>query len=184
MYRCACEFRGPNCACCLCNLRASAGDGGWKRVVGGSSIFDASALAVDSDIVGRDSVGLLIPGLDVEFRNACSCALLAAKSAAAALLYLSLSFGVVVKNCAILLGLLKGDDLLPPFSEGEKDGQGIGGELLRILFENDRRGMAEIQSRCLAVKVQENARIGVSFESVKLLCSVDSIICCFVVACV
>jgi len=35
------------------------------------------------------------------------------------------------------------DDLvMPPFSEGEKDGQGIGGELLRILFEN-RRGMAE-----------------------------------------
>ena len=117
---------------------------GWNNVVGGSSIFAASALAVDKDIVGRERVGILIPGLDVELRKACSCALLAASSAAAAVLYLSLSLGVVEKNCAILLGLLSGDGLLPPFSEEEKDGQGLGGELLRMLFENDRRGMANI----------------------------------------
>ena len=77
-----------------------------------------------------------------------------------------------------MLGLLNGDDLLPPFSEGEKDGQGIGGELLRILFENDRRGMAEIQNRYFVMRSQENARMGVFFESVRLLCLVDSIMYC------
>jgi len=44
-----------------------------------------------------------------------------------------------------LEGLLGVEGLVtPPFSEaeGEKDGQGMGGELLRILFEN-RRGMAD-----------------------------------------
>lgn len=34
-------------------------------------MFVASARAVESDIVGKDSVGVLMGGLD-EFRNACS----------------------------------------------------------------------------------------------------------------
>lgn len=108
-------------------------------MVGGSSILEESARAVDSDMVGNDSVGLeIVVGL--ELRNACSWALLAARSAAAALLYRSLSLGEEEKNCAILLGLLTPGGLLPVLSE-EKDGHGIGGELLSMLFDN-RRGMA------------------------------------------
>lgn len=109
-------------------------------MVGGSSIFEESARAVEREIVGKDRVALLMPGLE-EFRNACSCALLAASSAAAALSYLALSFGEEEKNWAILLDLLAVGDLAPPFSVAEKDGQGIGGELLKLIFEN-RRGMA------------------------------------------
>jgi hypothetical protein len=52
-------------------------------VVGGSSILLESAVAVERDIVGRDSDALLIGGV-VELRNNCSCALLAASNAAAA----------------------------------------------------------------------------------------------------
>lgn len=48
-------------------------------------MFAESARAVDNDIVGKDRVGLLIVGKP-EFKNACSCALLAASSAAAAAL--------------------------------------------------------------------------------------------------
>lgn len=50
-----------------------------------------------------------------------------------------------MKNWAIFEGLLGVKVLLPPFSfsAGEKDGQGIGGELLKMLLEN-RRGMAKI----------------------------------------
>ena len=47
-------------------------------------MFEESARAVDRDIVGNESVGLLMGGF-VAFKNACSCALLAASSAAAAL---------------------------------------------------------------------------------------------------
>jgi len=34
-------------------------------------MFDESARAVDNDMVGKDSVGVLIGGV-VEFKNACS----------------------------------------------------------------------------------------------------------------
>lgn len=40
--------------------RTSAGDGGWNKVVGGSSVFALSALAVDKEIVGKDKEGELI----------------------------------------------------------------------------------------------------------------------------
>jgi len=60
-------------------------------------MFEESARAVDNDIVGKDSVGVLMGGL-VEFRKACSWALLAASSAAAAVWYRSLSFVEVEKN--------------------------------------------------------------------------------------
>lgn len=53
---------GPNWACCLACRRASSGDGGWKRVVGNSSMFGLSAVAVDRDIVGKDSDAELIGG--------------------------------------------------------------------------------------------------------------------------
>lgn len=40
-------------------------------MVGGSSMFEESALAVDNDMVGNDNEGVLIAG-EVEFKNACS----------------------------------------------------------------------------------------------------------------
>lgn len=102
----------------------------------------ASARAVDKEIVGNDSDAELIG--EYEFKNACSCALLAASSAAAADCASALFLGEVEKNCAILLAFA--DVVLtkaPPFSLGEKDGQGmvLVGELLRKGFDN-RRGMA------------------------------------------
>ncbi len=101
-----------------------------------------SAVAVEREMVGKDSDGLLIGGV-VEFKNNCSCALLAASKAAAADCASALDLGVVEKNWAIRLGfpdvVLK---RLPPFSVGgEKDGQGVDGELLRKGFDS-RRGMA------------------------------------------
>ena len=47
------------------------------------------------------------------------------------------------KNCAILLALAEVvlTKVLPPFSAGEKDGHGVGGELLRVV--DSRRGMAK-----------------------------------------
>lgn len=98
-----------------------------------------SARAVDNDIVGSDSVAAVIPPL-VEFKNACSCALLAASKAAAAVWYFSLSFELEEEKKDAILEVRRGDGLLPPFSVEEKDGQGIGGELLRIVFDN-RRGI-------------------------------------------
>jgi hypothetical protein len=111
-------------------------------VVGGSSILLESAVAVESEMVGNDSDALLIGGV-IELRNNCSCALLAASNAAAADCASAFDFGVVEKNCAILLGFPDADlNKLPPFSfGGEKDGQGVGGELLRKGFDS-RRGMA------------------------------------------
>ena len=100
-----------------------------------------SARAVDKEIVGRESEALLIGGV-AELRNACSCALLAANSAAAALWASCLLLGEV-KNCAILLALAEVVLTNPgPLSLGERDGHGVGGELLRKGFDN-RRGMAE-----------------------------------------
>lgn len=52
-------------------------------MVGGKSRFALSARAVEREMVGKDSCAELIGG-DAEFRKACSCALLAASSAAAA----------------------------------------------------------------------------------------------------
>jgi len=74
---------GPNWACCLASLLVSAGEGGWNSVVGGSSMLAESARAVEREIEGKDSNAELIGGAD-EFKKACSCALLAASSAAAA----------------------------------------------------------------------------------------------------
>ena len=101
-----------------------------------------SAVAVESDIVGKDSDAVLIGGL-IEFKNACSCALLAARSAAAAVCASAFDFGEVEKKCAILLAFACVDlTKLPPLSVcGEKDGHGVGGELLRSGLD-DRRGMA------------------------------------------
>lgn len=100
-----------------------------------------SARAVESEMLGSDSDGLLIGG-EPEAKKACSWALLAASRAAAAVCA-SLVLGEVEKKCAILLAfwevlLTK----LPPFStDGVKDGQGVGGELLNKEVET-RRGMA------------------------------------------
>jgi hypothetical protein len=54
-----------------------------------------------------------------------------------------LFLGEVEKNWTILLALAEVDltKVLPPFSVGEKDGHGVGGELLRAL--DSRRGMAK-----------------------------------------
>jgi len=110
-------------------------------------MLEESARAVDKDMVGKDSEGVLMGGVP-EFRNACSCALLAASSAAAAVCA-SLPLGDVEKNCAILLALAEVDlTILTPFSFGDKDGQGVGGELLEKGFES-RRGMAtEVYDIC------------------------------------
>lgn len=99
-------------------------------------------------MLGNERDAVLIGG-EPEAKNACSWALLAANSAAAALCA-SFVLGEVEKNCAILLAFC--DVLLtklPPFSEGEKDGQGVGGELLKREFDN-RRGMAKkmCKTRC------------------------------------
>lgn len=101
-----------------------------------------SAVAVEREMVGKDSDGLLIGGV-VELRNNCSCALLAASNAAAADCASAFDLGVVEKNCAILLGFPDAVlNRLPPFSfGGEKDGQGVDGVLLRKGFDS-RRGMA------------------------------------------
>jgi hypothetical protein len=111
-------------------------------VVGGSSMLVESAVAVEREMVGKDSDGLLIGGV-VELRNNCSCALLAASNAAAADCASAFDLGVVEKNCAILLGFPDAVlNRLPPFSfGGEKDGQGVDGVLLRKGFDS-RRGMA------------------------------------------
>lgn len=114
-----------------------------------------SAVAVESEIVGKDSDAVLIGGL-VEFRKACSCALLAASSAAAAVCASALDFGDVEKKCAILLAfawvvLTR----LPPFSVcGEKEGQGVGGELLRNGLDK-RRGMAEGRRSEVRIEIQK-----------------------------
>jgi hypothetical protein len=100
-----------------------------------------SARAVDNEMLGKESEGVLMGG-ESDARNACSWALLAANSAAAAD-WASLVLGEVEKNCAILLAFC--DVLLtrlPPFSDGEKDGQGVGGELLKRALDT-RRGMAK-----------------------------------------
>ena len=102
-----------------------------------------SAVAVERDIVGKDSDGVLIGGV-FELRNNCSCALLAASSAAAADCASDFDLDVVEKNCAILPGFPDAVlNRLPPFSfGGEKDGQGVDGELLRKGFDS-LRGMAK-----------------------------------------
>lgn len=106
-----------------------------------------SAVAVERDIVGKDSDGVLIGGV-VEFRNSCSWALLAASSAAAADCASDFDLGVVEKNCAILLGFPDAIlNRLPPLSfGGETDGQGVEGELLRKGFDS-LRGMAREAGR-------------------------------------
>lgn len=93
-------------------------------------------------MVGKDSDAVLIGGV-TEFKKACSCALLAASSAAAAVCASAFDLGDVEKKCAILLALAcVALAKLPPFSLwAVKDGQGVGGELLRNGFDN-RRGMA------------------------------------------
>jgi hypothetical protein len=54
-----------------------------------------------------------------------------------------LLLGEVEKNWAILLAFAEVDlTKLPPFSDGEKDGHGVGGELLRAL--DSLRGMADV----------------------------------------
>ena len=116
-------------------------------------------MAVESDMVGKDSDGVLIGG-DVELRKSCSCARLAASNAAAADCASALDLGVEEKNCAILLGF-PGTVLkrLPPFSErGEKDGQGVEGELLVAVIEF-RRG--------IAISVLLNRRSTSVFDSFK-----------------
>lgn len=112
-------------------------------MVGGSSIFCESACAVDREIEGREREAMVIGGVPAELRKACSWALLAASRAAAAVCASCLLLGDVEKNWTILPALADVDltKVLPPFSEGEKDGHGVGGELLRAL--DSRRGMAK-----------------------------------------
>ena len=92
--------------------------------------------------MGRDKEAVLIP-VEAEFKNACSWALLAASSSAAALCASCLLLGEV-KNCAILLAFAEVVLTKPgPFSLGERVGHGISGELLRKELDN-RRGMAKV----------------------------------------
>lgn len=101
-------------------------------------MFVESAVAVEREIIGRDREGLLIGGV-AELRKSCSWARLAASRAAAADCASALDLGDVEKNCAIRLGFTGFLNRVLPFSErGEKDGQGVAGELLTVEF---RRGM-------------------------------------------
>ena len=105
-----------------------------------------SAVAVDRDIVGKDSDAELIGGDAEELRNACSCCRLAANRAAAAV-WASFDFGDVEKNCAIFEARAEVDlARLPPFSiafslNAGKGGKGVDGELFPKGFDT-RRGMA------------------------------------------
>lgn len=69
-YLCSCDPMGPNAACCFARRLASSGDGGWKRVIGLSSIFDFSPVAVVRLMVGRDNVGVWTDG-EGGLRNCC-----------------------------------------------------------------------------------------------------------------
>jgi hypothetical protein len=60
--------------------RASAGDGGWNNVFGGSSILEESAVAVEREMVGKERDAVLICDGD-ELRK--TCWLFAAASRAA-----------------------------------------------------------------------------------------------------
>jgi len=88
--------RGPNCASALACRFASAIEGGWKSVVGGSSILASPAFAVDREMVGKDRDGALIGG-DGLFRRCCCCAATAERRAACADCC-SLLFGEEEKN--------------------------------------------------------------------------------------
>ena len=70
-------------------------------MVGGSSIFALSALAVDREIVGKDSEGELIPG----DKKACCWAAAAARSADVAVWTSVFDFGEVEKNWTNLFAL-------------------------------------------------------------------------------
>lgn len=112
-------------------LRASAGEGGWKRVVGGSSVFALSARAVDKEIVGSDSVGELTR-CEGEFRKACCCAAAAASREAVAVRVSLFVLGEVEKNWANLLArAADGFRVIAGFSLKNWDDWGAGvGELL------------------------------------------------------
>ena len=107
MYLCVWCPNGPNCACCLAIRRASAGEGGRNSVVGGSSIFALSALAVDKDMVGNDSDGELICG---EGELTKPCCWVAARRAAVAVCISLFDFGEVEKKLPNLFTL--GEDAL------------------------------------------------------------------------
>ena len=110
-----------------------------------------SAVAVEREMVGKESDAVLIGG-DVEFRKACSCARLAASSAAAAVCASAFDLGVAEKNWAILLAFACVDlTNAPPLSLcGERDGQGVGGEVPRREVDIDiRRAIA----RCRAGRI-------------------------------
>ena len=85
-------------------LRASAGEGGWNKVVGGSSVFTLSALAVDNEIVGSDNEGELIC-CEGEFWKACCCA----RSAAVAVCVSLFALGEVEKKLDSLVTLGEDD---------------------------------------------------------------------------
>ena len=72
--------------------------------MGGSSIFALSALAVDREIVGKDSEGELIPG-EGEFNKLCCWAAAAARRADVAVWTSAFDFGEVEKNCTNLFAL-------------------------------------------------------------------------------
>jgi len=128
-----------------------------------------SAVAVEREMVGKDSDGVLIGGV-VELRNNCSCALLAASNAAAADCASAFDLGVVEKNCAILLGFPETVlNRLPPFSVGgEKDGQGVEGALLGKGFD-DRRGMARgaLEERCWKRPLDRRGADGICLAQTK-----------------
>ncbi len=84
---------GPNCASILACRFASATEGGWKRVVGGSSMLASPAFAVDRDIVGSESEGALMIG-DGLLSRCCCWAATACRIAA----------------CAVCCSLLFGDE--------------------------------------------------------------------------
>ena len=73
-YLCSCDPRGPNAACCLARRRTSSGEGGWKRVMGRSSTFDFSPVAVVRLMVGRERDGIEGEGGRRNWWPGCKCA--------------------------------------------------------------------------------------------------------------
>lgn len=72
--------------------------------MGGSSILALSALAVDSEIVGRDKDGELIGG-EGEFMRVCCCAAAAARRAAVAVWVSVFDLGAGEKKLVNLFAL-------------------------------------------------------------------------------
>lgn len=109
-------------------------------MVGGSSVFALSALAVDREIVGKDSEGKLIPG-EGEAKKVCCWAAAAARRADVAVWTSALDFGEVEKNWTNLFAR-EVDGRRDSSFFSSKVGEVVAGQVLAKMFIG-LRGIAE-----------------------------------------